>query len=246
MTACDVPKALAAETPEPLPPVAEPEPAPAPARRRRPRSRRLAPPPAPAPKVIAPVHRGPASPLRCRWRRRGLRSALGIEATIGGGVVGFIDEGARDIAKTGGSWDARLMFGSRLPIAVEGAYVGSAQSIDALGLSSNSFLVGNGIEGTLRVNLMRARIQPYLFGGAGWTHYQLTNTSTNTSSVLGQDDVGTIPLGAGITGRIGSAFILDVRATYRATFNDDLMRATAASNNSMQSWNASARIGFEF
>ena len=103
-----------------------------------------------------------------------------------------------------------------------------------------------GFEGTLRVNLTRGRIQPYLFGGAGFTRYQLSNTSTNTSSVLGADDVGTVPLGAGITGRVGGSFIADVRATYRATFDDDMLRATATNNNSMQSWNASGRIGFEF
>jgi hypothetical protein len=173
-------------------------------------------------------------------------SVVGIEATLGGGAIGFIDEGARAVAGTGGSWDARLLFGSRLPIAVEGAYVGSAQSIDALGLASSSVLLGNGFEGTLRINLTHGRIQPYLFGGAGFTHYQLSNTSTNTSSVRGDDDIGTVPLGAGITGRLAGSFIVDARGTYRATFDDDLLRATAASSNSMQSWNASARIGFEF
>jgi hypothetical protein len=37
-----------------------------------------------------------------------------------------------------------------------------------------------------------------------------------------------------------------VRGTYRATFSDDLMRGIGTDNNSLQSWNASARIGFEF
>ena len=114
------------------------------------------------------------------------------------------------------------------------------------GVSNSSLLLGNGIEGTLRVNLTRRRLQPYLFGGAGWTHYQLANTTTNTSSVLGKDDVGTIPMGAGLSVRLGDSFIIDARGTYRATFNDDLMRGTATSGNSMQSWNASARAGFEF
>src|SRR5262249_17162658 len=128
-------------------------------------------------------------------------SALGVEATVGAGAIGFIDEASRRTSGTGASWDARLMFGSRLPIAIETAYTGSVQNIDALGLSSNSLLVGNGIEGTLRVNLTRLRVQPYLFAGAGWTHYQITNTTTNTSSFLGKDDVGTVPMGAGLTVR---------------------------------------------
>ena len=166
---------------------------------------------------------------------------------MGAGAIGFIDQGARNVSGTGTSWDARLMFGSRLPLAVETAYVGSAQNIEALGLSSNAFLVGNGIEGTLRVNLIRARIQPYLFAGAGWTHYQVTNSATNTSSVHGNDDVGMVPMGGGLTARIVGKLIIDVRGTYRATFNDDLLRtAVTTGSNSMQSWNVGGRVGFEF
>ena len=171
---------------------------------------------------------------------------LGVEATVGGGAIGFIDQNSRNVSGTGASWDARVLFGSRLPIAVETAYVGSLQSIDALGLSTDAIRVGNGIEGTLRLNLIRARVQPYLFGGAGWTHYQVTNTTTNTSSVRSNDDIGTVPMGAGITARVFSNLIVDARGTYRATFSDDLLRGTAATNNSMQSWNVGGRVGFEF
>ncbi len=173
-------------------------------------------------------------------------SGLGVEATIGAGAMGFIDQAARSVTGTGVTWDARLMFGSRLPIAVEGAYVGSVQNIDALGLSSDSLLLGNGVEGTLRINLTQMRVQPYLFGGIGWTHYQLNNTATNTSSVLAKDDIGTVPMGAGVSARLGRAFILDVRGTYRATFDDDMMRAQTSQDNTLQSWSASARMGFEF
>jgi len=176
-------------------------------------------------------------------------SAIGIEATVGGGAIGFIDEAARHATQTGASWDARMLFGSRLPVAVEGAYVGSVQNIEALGLSTSSLLLGNGIEGTLRVNLTRSRVQPYVFGGVGWTHYQLTNAQTNTSSLLAKDDVGTVPLGAGVSARLGRVFILDIRGTYRATFADDLFQAQTVSNgnsNTMQSWNAAGRVGFEF
>jgi peptidoglycan-associated lipoprotein len=240
VTACDIPKAVAAETPE-----AEAEPTP----EAEPAAPEPAPKPAPAPVAETPPEPAPepiaATPPPAVKPDRPV-SAVGIEATLGGGAVGFIDETSRSVAGTGGSWDARLMFGSRLPIAVEGAYVGSAQGIDALGLSTNSVLLGNGVEGTLRINMTRSRIQPYLFGGVGYTHYQLNNTATNTSSVLGSDDIGTIPMGAGITGRLGRSFILDARGTYRATFSDDLLRAMATDNNSMQSWNASARVGFEF
>jgi hypothetical protein len=242
VTACDVPKEIAAQTPaeetpapkteaEPTPPAPEPAP--------------VAETPPPAPPIYAPVTvLPPPAPAKPSLPP----SVLGMEATVGGGVTGFIDETPRNTATTGGSWEARLMFGSRLPLAVEAAYVGSAQNIDALGLANNAVLVGNGAEGDLRLNLTRSRVQPYLFGGIGWTHYQLSNMSnvSNTSSVLDKDDIGTVPLGAGVAARLGRSFIIDVRGTYRATFNDDLFRAMSANNNSLQSWGATGRLGFEF
>jgi len=244
VTACDVPREAAAETPPPdaaaaaepaTPPATIPEPAPAAA----------APPSAPpAYAPIAEIPPSPAKPARSRPPSR-----IGIETTVGAGAIGFIDQTARDVTQTGASWDARMTFGSRLPIALEAAYIGSAQNIEALGLSTNSLLLGNGAEGTLRINLTRARVQPYLFGGVGWTHYQLTNSQTNTSSLLGSDDVGTVPLGAGLSARLGGFFILDIRGTYRATFGGDMFQGVALgsdNSNAMQSWNAAGRVGVEF
>jgi hypothetical protein len=254
VTVCDVPKVMAAEpapppAPEAAPPAAAPEPVPPPAAPPLPPPApapriAAAPPPLPPPAPVAPPLPPPPPPAPSHAYVP--LSVLGVEATVGGGAIGFIDQNSRAASGTGASWEARLMFGSRLPIAVETAYVGSVQGIDALGLSTDAFLVGNGVEGTLRVNLIRARVQPYLFAGAGWTHYQLTNTNTNTSSLLARDDVGTVPMGAGITARVVGGLIFDVRGTYRATFNDDLLRTTGANSNSMQTWNFGGRIGFEF
>jgi len=239
--ACDVPKESAAETPASR----ESEAAAAPTSR----AAAYPPPPAamtspapgtpPAPIVVVP----PPMPTRPRPPSR-----IGIEATVGAGAIGFITESARDATQPGAAWDARLLFGSRSPIALEGAYVGSVQNIQALGLNTNSLLLGNGVEGTVRVNLSHAQVQPYVFGGVGWTHYQLTHAATNTSSLLDKDDVGTVPLGVGLSARLGRAFILDIRGTYRATFADDLLRTNASNgtSSSMQSWNAAGRVGFEF
>ena len=180
--------------------------------------------------------------------KKGPPSRIGIEAAVGLGAVGFIEEGAKDMTGTGEQWDARLTFGSRSYVAVEGAYVGSVQSINALGLTNDARLLGNGAEGTLRLNFTRARVQPYVFGGAGWTHYQLNNTPTATSAVAATDDVGTVPLGAGLSARLGRGFLVDVRGTYRATFNEDLLNAAMASgqSSSLQTWNVGGRVGFEF
>jgi hypothetical protein len=242
---CDVPKKMAELTP-PLPPpepVAPPEPIAPP--------EPVAPPVALVPQVApapppAPMYEPVPPPAPEVVHHGGPPSQIGIEALVGGGAVGFIDSAARNTVNTGGSWDARLTFGSRLPIAVEGAYVGSAQTIDALGLSSNSRLIGNGVEGDLRLNFTNYMVQPYIFGGAGWTHYQITNSATNTSSVLSSDDVGTVPLGAGISIRPTKGFLVDVRGTYRAVFDDSMFDRITNTNNSMQNWSALGRLGFEF
>ena len=239
VTACDVPKEPAAETPA-APPAEPASAAAAPKAESTPLGEPIAAAePAPTAEPIPEPFPAPVAP-------KGPPSVLGVEATVGGGAIGFVEEGARSVTGTGATWDARLMFGSRLPIAIEGAYVGSVQNIEALGLSTDSLLIGNGVEGALRVNLTQMRVQPYLFGGVGWTHYQLNNTATNTSSILPRDDIGTVPLGAGVSGRLGRGFIVDARGTYRATFDDDLLRAQATTSNTMQSWSAAGRVGFEF
>ena len=230
MIACDKPvKVAEAEEPAPPPPAAvEPEPA-APVTV-------VVPPPAPMPAApVAPV--GPPS-------------RIGIEAAIGAGAIGFVDSSTRGFTNTGTSWDARLIFGSRSPIAIEAAYVGSAQGINALGLDTDALLVGQGAEGNLRLNLTTRRVQPYLFGGIGWTRYNLERTTTSTSSVRASDDVGTVPMGAGLTARLTRSFFIDVRGTYRWAFWDDMLNVASASQGlgdaPLQTWNATGKLGFEF
>ncbi|HVV50723.1 MAG TPA: hypothetical protein VHO06_13750, partial [Polyangia bacterium] len=137
-------------------------------------------------------------------------------------------------------------FGTRLPLAVEAAYVGSTQSIDALGLSTNARLMGNGVEGDLRLNFTDLRVQPYVFGGVGWTRYRIYNSAVNLSSITTSDDVGTIPLGVGLSLRPGRVFLIDLRGTYRAVFDDTMFDRLTTSSDPMQSWTASGRVGFEF
>ena len=173
-------------------------------------------------------------------------SGIGVEALVGAGAVGFVDGAARSFADTGGTWDARFIFGSRSPIAFEAAYIGSAQGISALGLNTDAVLLGNGAEGALRFNFTRSRIQPYIYGGGGWTRYSVTNTPVATSSLEEHDDVVMVPVGGGVSARIGRGFLLDARGTYRTTFNETIFNAATGSNVSLDSWNATGRLGFEF
>jgi hypothetical protein len=176
-------------------------------------------------------------------------SRVGVGAMVGGGVTGFIDKQSRAFTDPGGSWEARASVGTRLPLALEAAYVGSAQNITALGLSDNAKLIGNGAEATARFNFTKRAIQPYIFAGVGWEHYTLDNTGANTSSLRDTDDVLTVPGGVGISFRLASSLLLDLRGTARATFSDDLMNGPYASTGQdarLHNWNAGARLGWEF
>ena len=94
-------------------------------------------------------------------------SEIGVGVTLGGGAVGFWQDGTKSFVDIGGSWDVRATIGTRLPIAFELAYVGTAQGMNALGLDTNAILLGSTAEGDIRINILRGRVQPYVFGGAG-------------------------------------------------------------------------------
>ena len=179
----------------------------------------------------------PARPLRL----------YGIDVMAGGGVSGFLDDHTRDVTDIGGLWSARLVGGGDRLFGFEAAYVGTAQDVDALGVDSNAVVMGNGVEGNLRLNLIRgAMLRPYVFGGLGWTHYALTNTDVNTSSIDDSDDVLHIPVGAGIGMRLSRRMVLDVRATLRGAAGDGMFDGGAETDDGMETLSSSAQIGFAF
>jgi len=198
----------------------------------------------------------PAPPAQEDYTRTGPQepsdrphSRVGVGTTIGGGVIGFVDDKARAFTEPGGSWETRVTAGTREWVALEAAYVGSAQSINALGLGNNARLIGNGAEGDLRVNLTRQMVQPYLFGGLGWDHYQLNMSGSNTSSLRDKDDVLTVPFGVGLSLRVARSLLFDLRGTARAAFYDDLMDgpyAASGQDAKLHSWNLAGRLGWEF
>jgi len=177
-----------------------------------------------------------------------MHSRIGIEAAIGAGVTGFFARRARAFANPGGSWEIRVTLGSRLPLAFEGAYVGSRQTIGMLGLERNGFMLGNGGEGNLRFNVSRGPIQPYLFLDAGWTRYQLRNTQLRTADGQTSDDVLQVPFGAGVSWRAHHAFA-DVRGTGRLMYNDSLLDRVAGpptGAGALSTWSFVGRLGWEF
>lgn len=174
--------------------------------------------------------------------RMSRREPVGMSLSVGGGVTAFADDDMRDRADLAGSWEARLVIGTRQRIAVEASYLGSAQSVDSLGLDQDAVLVSNGVGGALRLNLLTDRFQPYVLAGAAWRHYDVVNSSFNTSSLNDEDDVLETPFGVGFSYRV-ERVILDGRGVYRRVFYDDLIQGNAPN---LHNWGANLMAGFEF
>jgi hypothetical protein len=245
VTACEPPKTAAAPPPEEKPaepaPVAEtvPEVPPPP-----PPPTVVETPPPPPPVVINNTMPAPAP------RSDVPASEIGVGVTLGGGAVGFWKDGTKSFVDIGGTWDVRATLGTRLPIAFELAYVGTAQGMNALGLDTNAILLGSTAEGDVRINILRGRVQPYVFGGVGYTYYRITNTAIATSDLQRTDNVLEVPFGAGLSWRLGQALLLDVRGTGRLTYFDELFQnaatATNAGNSRLYNWMGTAHLGWEF
>lgn len=172
---------------------------------------------------------------------------MGIGLVVGGGVDGFTNGALRDTTNDGGSWDVRAIVGTRSPLALEAAYIGSAQSVSALGLDSSALLVGNGVQGDVRLNVgADMPVQPFVFGGVAWRRYDITNTKTNTSDLVDKDDVLELPAGIGIAiKRYG--FMAEARGEVRAAMGEDLVPSRSATGSeAMHRWGVNASIGYEF
>jgi hypothetical protein len=176
--------------------------------------------------------------------RPNLMTDYGESLVVSGGVTDFINDSIRRLTDLGGFWEARLGLGTRFWVGVEAAYVGSARKIRAPGVSSN--LIGHGAEGDVRLNLPYASgdclIEPFVFGGAGWTHYHINGLRATTVTLRPSDDILTVPVGAGITFGYDH-FLIEGRFTYRQTFYDDLV---PGGNGTLKNWAAGASLGFEF
>lgn len=174
---------------------------------------------------------------------------MGASILLGGGVTNYAHSGMSDVSGLGGGWNAKLALGTHRFLALEAAYLGTASRIDALGLDGGATLVSNGVQGNLRFNLTRTWFQPYLFGGAAYKHYSLTNTDVNNSAVNDSDNVFEVPVGVGLAIRLGDHFVIEPRADYRFAFDDELLTSFDAdgdANGDLGNWNISTNIGVDF
>jgi hypothetical protein len=104
----------------------------------------------------------------------------------------------------------------------------------------------NGLEGDVRFNYPHSNgswlIEPFAFGGLGWTHFHVNGLQASTASSRSSDDVLTVPVGGGLT--VGYDHILsEGRFTYRQTFNEALV---PGGNGTLKNWTAGAAVGYEF
>ncbi len=146
----------------------------------------------------------------------------GLAITAGVGVVSFVSGEATDLAEAGGSWDVRVRFATRYVISAELAYIGSMQGTDVAGLDPRALLMANGVEAAGRVNILAGAVQPYVFVGFGYRHYDIIDSSFNSSIMRDSDQVFHVPLGGGVSLRFARLFF-DVRFTFRPTFSSSLM-----------------------
>lgn len=214
--------------------------------------------PQPAP-VVEPAPVAEAAPpdmYSYAWSEPGLQSGIGVSTILGGGVSGFTDSTMRDTTSDlGGLWDLRVTIGSHVPLALDLSYVGTATSIDGLPGTGDSTLIGTALEGAVRFNILPHYAWcPYVFAGAGWQRYDVTGDNDNVSLAFNgmndHDNLLEFPLGAGVAFR-DRGFVFDLRGTFRATTDEDMVLETAPSPTgtdfaSMHTWEASAALGYEF
>jgi hypothetical protein len=89
-------------------------------------------------------------------------------------------------------------------------------------------------------------IEPFAFGGVGWSHYYLSNL--NSGLVLSNtDDVGTVPVGAGLA-VASQNFLVETRFTYRSVFNDNQLVLAGVGRGplGLDTWNVGLMLGYEF
>jgi hypothetical protein len=176
-------------------------------------------------------------------------------AGIGIGFVAFTGERADDSADIGLSYEVRGGYQATDLLRLEAAYIGSMQSITALGLDEDASIRSNGVETLARIEFERwvsadvggMQVAPFGFGGLAFQRFSIADEGIGTADIADDDNVFSVPLGAGISGTAGR-FNTDARFTWRSTFDEDLFRDPNGDNAdaSLSHWSVTARAGLMF
>lgn len=167
-----------------------------------------------------------------------------VSVTTGGGATNYFGTALNSTTDAGAAWDARVTLGSHSILALEAAYMGSTNNIDMQSGAQHGRLDSHGVDGDLRFQLPTV-VQPYVFGGVGYNHMSVTQTSapSNAGPLSGEDNQVTVPAGAGLTGYIGKHATVDLRGTYRFIPDNGL---TEMSTRNLHQWIAQAHVGYVF
>jgi hypothetical protein len=192
-----------------------------------------------------------------RWSDATVTSGVGVGIDVGGGVTGFVDSRLRNTTSTvGGAWSFRAAIGTRVPLALELGYAGSATAISGQIGPNTATLMGRTLESSIRYTIApRARWSPYVFAGLGWQHFTIDDRSFELSDtgIRTADDLLVMPFGLGMGYRVG-AIVTDLRGTLRAASganlvldNPEVALATGQGGYApMHSWETSLNVGYEF
>jgi uncharacterized protein with beta-barrel porin domain len=177
---------------------------------------------------------------------------IGITLGIGGGLTNFTGSDMNSVVDVGGSWEVRSTIGTRLFLAGEFAYVGSRRNLSmpgVTGAADKPHIFSHGLEGALRAQYPYLTgswlIEPFAFGGLGWTHLGVDGSVPAASALRTSDDILVVPFGAGLSAVWNNIF-MEGRFTWRATFNEDLLAKADGTAAGMGSWGVGALVGYEF
>jgi len=176
-------------------------------------------------------------------------TSYGLAVIVGGGVTGFTDHALRSAtSNVGGLWDLRATFGTRVPLALEASYVGSATGLASLVGSAHTTLIGTTFDTDVRLNLApHLAWDPYVFAGVGWQRFTVDDhdLAFSDTGIRDSDDVMVLPFGGGLTYHRGG-LIADVRGTVRAASGSNMVVDREGRTAPMHSWEAGAALGYEF
>ncbi|HSN29332.1 MAG TPA: hypothetical protein VLT45_23745 [Kofleriaceae bacterium] len=196
---------------------------------------------------------GPQDIYSYAWHDPSLKSDIGVSAILGGGISGFTDKTMRDTMSNSvdGLWDLRVTLGSHIPLALDIGYIGTAGTINALGVNKSGTLVGTTAEAALRYNILpHFAWDPYAFAGVGWQRYDVTGGTFTVADtgIHDSDNSVVFPMGAGIAYRAKAGLVVDLHGTFRANTGAGLVLQSVGSSSyvPMHTWEASGAVGYEF
>lgn len=146
------------------------------------------------------------------------------DLTVGVGMAGFTGRELRQQFDAGPAWHIRAGVGEWNAVRFEVVYSGSMQDANAMDASPNARLVGHGVHGQFRINVLpELPVEPFFFAGAGWSNYRVVGGTAGAAiRSTGRDNVLEIPIGIGAAYRYGD-FYFDLRAAFGAVSAAELV-----------------------